>query len=81
MALPPFARHTPLLQQSIDISCPPGPQQQTCSSGLIKIDFKTAVDRGSTSDRPVIMSTCAGLRHCRLLRPRHVARLAAVARG
>jgi len=24
----------PLLQQSIDISCPPGPQQQTCSSGF-----------------------------------------------
>ena len=24
----------PLLKQSIDISCPPGPQQQTCSSGV-----------------------------------------------
>jgi len=24
----------PLLQRSIDISCPPGPQQQTCSSGF-----------------------------------------------
>jgi len=27
----------PLLQQSIDISCPPGPQQQTCSSGFAAV--------------------------------------------
>ena len=31
VALPAFARRTPAVQQSIDISCPPGPQQQTCS--------------------------------------------------
>ena len=29
----------PLLQQSIDISCPPGPQQQTCSSGVPRPDW------------------------------------------
>jgi len=29
VALPVFTRRTPLLQQSIDISCPPCPQQQT----------------------------------------------------
>ena len=28
----------PLLQQSIDIFCPPGPQQQTCSSGFASVD-------------------------------------------
>ena len=27
----------PVVQQSTDISCPPGPQQQTCSSGLAAI--------------------------------------------
>jgi len=32
MELPAFAHRT--LQQSIDISWPPGPQQQTCSSGV-----------------------------------------------
>jgi len=34
LPLPAFARRTLLLQQSIDISCAPGPQQQTCSSGF-----------------------------------------------
>jgi len=34
VALPTFACHVPLLQQSIDISCPLGPQQLTCSSGF-----------------------------------------------
>jgi len=34
VALPGFARRTPLLQQSLDVSCPPGPQQQTCSGGF-----------------------------------------------
>jgi len=34
VALPAFARRTLLLQQSIDIAWPPGPQQQTCSSGF-----------------------------------------------
>jgi len=29
VALPAFARCMPLLQQSIDISCPPDPRQQT----------------------------------------------------
>jgi len=37
VALPTFARNTPLLQQSIYISCPPGPQQQTCSSGFAAV--------------------------------------------
>ena len=33
MALPAFVRHTPLLVSAgHDISCPPGPQQQTCNS-------------------------------------------------
>jgi len=41
VALPSFARRTPLLQQSIDISCPPGPQQQTCSSGFAFIGSTT----------------------------------------
>jgi len=44
VALPAYGRYTPLLQcgccwapamqQSIDISCPPGPQQQTHKSGM-----------------------------------------------
>jgi len=37
VALPAFARRTPLLQQSIDISCLPGPQQQTCSSRIVAV--------------------------------------------
>jgi len=37
VALLEFARRTPLLQQSINISCPPGPQQQTCSSGFAAV--------------------------------------------
>ena len=49
----------PLLQRSIDVSCPPGPQQQTCSSGFaavgpcwdrqtdaVPIHHKTPVPRG-----------------------------------
>jgi len=35
VALPAFAPRTPLQQQAIDISCLPGPQQQTFSSGLL----------------------------------------------
>jgi len=35
--LPAFARHTPLLRQSIDISCPPSRHQQTCSSGFAAV--------------------------------------------
>jgi len=38
VALPAFARRTPLLQQSIDISCLPFPQQQTCSSVFAAVD-------------------------------------------
>jgi len=42
VALPAFACRKPLLltagQQSIDIFCPPGPQQQTCSSGFAVVD-------------------------------------------
>ena len=34
MTLPAFVRRTLLLQQSIDTSCTPGPQQQTCNSGF-----------------------------------------------
>jgi len=37
VALPAFARRTPLLQQSINISCPPGSQQQTCTSGFAAV--------------------------------------------
>ena len=37
MALPAFANCTPLLQQLIDIPCPPGPQQHTCSSGFAAV--------------------------------------------
>jgi len=37
VALPAFARRTPLLQQSIDVTCSPGPQQQTCSSGFAAV--------------------------------------------
>jgi len=42
VALPAFACRKPLLlragQQSIDIFCPPGPQQQTRSSGIAVVD-------------------------------------------
>ena len=40
MALPEFARRfcsAPAVQQSIGISCLPGPQQQTCSSGFAAV--------------------------------------------
>jgi len=37
VALPAFARRTPLPQQLIDIYCPPSPQQQTYSSGFAAI--------------------------------------------
>jgi len=45
---------------------------------------KTVLDRGSRSDRPryrVTTPTRAGLRRCRWPRPRHAARLAALARS
>ena len=35
VALPAIAHSTPLLQQPIDISCPPNQQQQTYSSRLL----------------------------------------------
>jgi len=34
VALLTFTHYMPLLQQLFDISCPPGPQQQTCSSAF-----------------------------------------------
>jgi len=34
------------VQQSIDISCPPGPQQQTCSSGRMMGQSRGVVGRG-----------------------------------
>ena len=37
VALPAFASRPPLLQQSIEISCPPGLQQQTCSSVFVAV--------------------------------------------
>ena len=37
VALPAFARCTPPLQQSTNISCPPGLQQQICSSGFAAV--------------------------------------------
>jgi len=43
VALPAFARHTPLLQQLTDISCPLGLQRQTGSSGF--------ADAGSCFDK------------------------------
>ena len=38
VALPAFVRCMPAVQQSIDISYPPSPQQQTCSSGVWRPD-------------------------------------------
>ena len=38
VALPAFVRCMPAVQQSIDISYPPSPQQQTCSSGVRRPD-------------------------------------------
>jgi len=35
--LPPSSLATPAMQQSIDIACPPGPQQQTRSSGNVAV--------------------------------------------
>jgi len=37
-----FACHTPLLWRSIDISCPPGPQQQTRTGGFAAVDVLRA---------------------------------------
>ena len=37
--------HTPAMQQSIDTSCPPGPQQQTCSSGFVVVVVVPCWDR------------------------------------
>jgi len=37
VALPAFARRCGAAQQSIDISCRSGPQQQTCSSGFVAV--------------------------------------------
>jgi len=37
VALPAFAGRTPAVQHTIDISCPPGPQQQTGDSGYVAV--------------------------------------------
>jgi len=45
----------PLLKQSIDISCPPGPQQQTCSSGVRRANGTDGqTDRRTPSTQPCI---------------------------
>jgi len=48
MALPAFTHCMPLLQQSIDISCPLGPQQQTCSSSVRRLDGTDRQTDGQT---------------------------------
>jgi len=53
---PHIHRHTPLLQQSIDISCPPGPRQQTGSSraaGLL-LCARAETDRQTDGHRAVL---------------------------
>jgi len=50
VALPAFGRHTPVVQQSIDISCPSGPQQQTRSSGVRRPDGTDRQTDGRTRD-------------------------------
>jgi len=37
VALPAFAGRTPAVQHTIDISCPPGPQQQIGDSGYVAV--------------------------------------------
>jgi len=37
VALPAFTHRKPLLQQQIDTSCLPGPQQRTCSNGFAAV--------------------------------------------
>jgi len=51
---------TPLLQQSIDISSPPGPQQQTRSSGVRRSD---ETDR-QTGDQQLHRPRCTACEHC-----------------
>ena len=55
MALPAFAAAAPGVQQLIDISCPPGPQQQT---------RLTLLRRANGSDRPWRTDTLALYRPC-----------------
>jgi len=52
VALPVFARRTPMLQQSIDMSCPSmGPQQHTRSSGFAAVLWAHAGTDGLTDRR------------------------------
>ena len=51
--------HTPLLQQSINIFCSPGPQQQTCSSRLLLwAATTTAVDKRTNCRWAVALVIC-----------------------
>ena len=67
----------PLLQQSIDISCPPGPQQQTCSSGVRRPDWTDGrTDRHrQTNGGPIVAQTllrilCGQCQNVKLLKQR-----------
>jgi len=68
--LPAFARRTPAVQQSIDIFYPPGPQQQTRSSGTDK--------RTDSANNNIALSViCCSLQHTTkranlYLRPEHL---------
>jgi len=57
VTLPAFP--PPLLQQSIDISCPPGPQQQTCISGV----WRPGGTDGQTDGRPTVAYTLLRAAH------------------
>jgi len=62
VALPAIAHSTPLLQQPIDISCPPNQQQQTYSSRLLLwthagTDRRTDTDPALHAMRAVPTST------------------------
>jgi len=57
VALPTFASHTLLLQQSIDISCQRGAQQQTCSSRFAAMgQIETCGDRQTDGHRTVSLT-------------------------
>jgi len=58
-SLPAFTRRTPLLRQSIDISCPPDPHQQTCSSGFAAVGQPDGRTHCSVSYR-LCSTYCAG---------------------
>ena len=56
MALPAFAAAAPAVQQSIDISCPPGPQQQTRRRLLQR---ENGTDRQTGGHRTVTYRPCS----------------------